>query len=107
MLNEYLLDLSNAIWNDTGLAQHGGVIFNTPCRLHRPPFEVGFLVHATSAVLPGRTDVLPVVRSTQYASVGAPAAAVNVVSIYLCLISGMSTKAVSPKNVVVVSDFGR
>ena len=73
MLNEYPLDFSNVILNDTDLAQLGGVIFKTPCRLHRPPFEVGFLVHATSAVLPGRTDVLPVVRSTQYADDGPPA----------------------------------
>ena len=75
MLNDHPLDFSNAIWKDTDLAQLGGVIFNTPCRLHRPPFEVGFLVHATSAVLLGRTDVLPVVRSTQYASEGPPARA--------------------------------
>ena len=68
MSNEYLLEFSNAIWKDTDLAQLGGVIFKAPCRLHRPPFEVGFLVHVTSAVLFGRTDVLPVVRSTQYAA---------------------------------------
>ena len=37
MLNDHLLDFSNAIWKDTDWAQHGGVIFNTPCRLHRPP----------------------------------------------------------------------
>ena len=83
MLNEYLLDFSNAIWKDTDWAQLGGVIFNTPCRSHRPPFEVGFWVHATSTVLPGRTDVLPVVRSTQYAFEGPPARAVNVAIIYL------------------------
>ena len=84
MLNEYLLDFSNAIWKDTDLAQLGGVIFNTPCKLHRPPFEVGFLVHFTSAVLPGRTDVLPVVRSTQYADDGPPAKTENMTSIDLC-----------------------
>ena len=84
MLNDQLLDFSNAIWEDTGLAQHVGVIFNTPCRLHRPPIEVGFLVHATSAVLPGRTDVLSVVRSTQYASDGPPARAANVNIENLC-----------------------
>ena len=65
MLNDHICDSSNAMWNDTDLAQQGGVIFNTPCSLHRPPFEVGFLVHSISSVSPGRTDVLPVVRSTQ------------------------------------------
>ena len=83
MLNDHIFDSSNAIWKDTDLAQHGGVIFNTPCRLHRPPFEVGFLVHSTSSVLPGRTDVLPVVRSTQYASDGPLCRAVNVAIIYV------------------------
>jgi len=73
MLNDHLFDFSNAIWKDTDLAQLGGLIFNTPCSLHRPAFEVGFLVHLTSAVLPGRTDFMPVVRSTQYAADGPPA----------------------------------
>jgi len=82
MLNDHPLDFSNAIWKDTDWAPLGGVICNTPCRLHRPPFEVGFWVHATSVVLPGRTDVLPVVRSTQYASDGPPASAVNVEYLY-------------------------
>ena len=72
MLNDHLFDFWNAIWKDTDLAQLGGLICNTPCSLHRPAFEVGFLVHFTWAVLPGRTDVLPVVRSTQYAAEGPP-----------------------------------
>ena len=84
MLNDHLVEFSNAIWKDTDWAQLGGVIFNTPCRLHRPPFEVGFLVHFTSVVLPGRTDVLPVVRSTQYAADGPPARAANVNIENLC-----------------------
>ena len=66
MLNEYLLDFSKAIWKDTDLAHSGGVILSTPCRLQRPPFDAGLVVHNTWDVSPGRTDVLPVVRSTQY-----------------------------------------
>ena len=77
MLKDQLVDFSNSIWKDTDLAQLGGLILNTPCKLHRPPFKVGFLVHHTSVVSPGRTDVLPVVRSTQYVSVGPAGRAIN------------------------------
>ena len=83
MLKDQLLASSNSIWKDTDLAQLGGLICNTPCKLHRPPFEVGFLVHLTLVVSPGRTDVLPVVRSTQYVSSGLPGRAVNVSIIYV------------------------
>ena len=84
MSNEYLLEFSNAISKVTDLAQPGGVIFKTPCRLHRPPFEVGLLVHITSGVFPGRSDdVFPVVRSIQYAADGPPARAVNMAIIFV------------------------
>ena len=64
MLNDQLLGFSNTISKDSVLVQVGGVIFKTPCKLHRPPFEVGFVVHSTSVVLPGSSDVLPVVNMT-------------------------------------------
>ena len=65
MLNDQLLGFSNTIWKDSVLVQNAGMIFKTPCRLHRPPFEVGLLVHSTRALLSGRFS-LPVVRSIQY-----------------------------------------
>ena len=67
MLNENNVEFSKAIWKDTDRAQFGGVICSTPCSAQRPAFDIGFEVHNTLGVFPGRTDILPVVRSTQYA----------------------------------------
>ena len=84
MLNEWLIDFSKAIWKDTDLAHSGGVIFSIPCRSQRPPFDVGLGVHITYCVFSGRTEVLPVVRSTQNESSGSNGRPENVAMTNTC-----------------------
>ena len=84
MLNEYLLEFSNAIWKDTDLAQLGGVIFKAPvgCIVQRSR-SASWSTSRRSCFPGDRTTSFPSSRSTQYAADGPPASAANIAIIFV------------------------